>query len=67
MWWLTLIKNSLPRGSSREKQTDMSYTERKNIERHIKTHSERSAEDHAAVDVLRTLCGFYSQSTRFGI
>ena len=31
----------------------MSYTERKNIERHIKTHSERSAEDHAAVDVLR--------------
>ena len=50
-----------------EKQTDMPYTERKNIERHIKTHSERSAEDHAAVEVLRTLCGFYSQSTRFGI
>lgn len=31
----------------------MPDTERKNIERHIKTHSERSVEDHAAVDVLR--------------
>ncbi len=31
----------------------MSDTERKNIERHIKTHSERSAEDHAAVNILR--------------
>ena len=31
----------------------MSDTDRKNIARHIKTHSERSAEDHAAVDVLR--------------
>ena len=32
----------------------MSDTDRKNIARHIKTHSERSAEDHAAVDVLRS-------------
>lgn len=33
---------------------NMLNTNRKNIERHIKTHSEHSAEDQAAVSILKT-------------